>query len=116
MVSTGPRSTATPSAGERDPRHGWRAGPGLAGHDVRRSAGSAARARADRHRVTAANGDRLMWSFAELRRVAPVALVLVLGVVFRQEIAAASIRLLHLSPVVILILPLFWLWNHVAAF
>ncbi len=51
-----------------------------------------------------------------VRRIAPVVLVVVLGVLFRHEIAAAAARLLHLSPIVLLVLPLFWLWNHVAAF
>jgi hypothetical protein len=50
------------------------------------------------------------------RRLLPLAAVIVLAVVFRHEVARAAAGLLHLHPVVLLAFPLFWLWNHVAAF
>ena len=51
-----------------------------------------------------------------LVRLLPLALLAVLVVVFRDEVAGAVGRMLDLHPVVFAIVPLFWLWNHVAAY
>jgi len=51
-----------------------------------------------------------------LFRLLPLVLLVILAAVFRDEIAGAVRRMLDLHPVVFAIIPLFWLWNHVAGY
>ena len=51
-----------------------------------------------------------------LVRLLPLALLVVLAAVFRDQVAGAVGRMVDLHPVVFAIVPLFWLWNHVAAY
>ncbi|HEY3351646.1 MAG TPA: lysylphosphatidylglycerol synthase domain-containing protein [Polyangia bacterium] len=50
-----------------------------------------------------------------LLRLACLGGLIALGVVYREPIAVALRRLAGLTPVALLSLPLFWLWNHVAS-
>ncbi|HKA88044.1 MAG TPA: lysylphosphatidylglycerol synthase domain-containing protein [Haliangiales bacterium] len=66
----------------------------------------------DRLRVLA----RRLRPLLALWRVLPLAVLVVVVAVFRDEIARAAARMLDLRPIVFAIIPLYILWNHIAGY